>query len=687
MQRAGRAHGFLVFPPLISVLTAQFIQLMRKFYAIVLLLAGAFSQGYANEGDTTVVLAHQQQQLSWYESYDTDVSFPDGTLSYRKIIMEVTLGKYACEGYDPSNPGEGPNNTGWCSDWDYDMHVIAMVPGGDTMELGRLITPYANSNFPRTPANWEHPYVFDVTDYYPILKDDMGLRVFYAGWSGGFTASIKFYFIEGTPARNVVGIDNLWQDGYSYGNTEDPIDNNITERSLNMPLDAVSAEAKLIITGHGGDSPENCAEFCKKWYQFKVNGQMVVQNDIWRDDCGSNFLYPQSGTWIYDRGNWCPGDLVREHVLKVPASIASGQPFTTDLDFQNYTSANNGASYKVAAAMFYYGDFNRELDAAIESIISPNDLEEHYRFNPICGQPRIKVKNYGGTAITTIKFEYGLEGQSLATYTWTNNLAPLAEADVDLPVMPELNGVTGDNNQFVARILEVNGVADEDSFNDERNSTFSAAPVWQGGHFRVDFKTSGNIQQYVNKVNWTIKDASGNIVAQREGEAGSTRYLDTVQLDNGCYELEVDASYLGYGLNFFNYFPGGYFRIYDMATGNKLNIPKCDLGSTGLAGNFGNGFTHYFVVQNANSVHETVSSYSLNIYPNPATEYIYVEVLGQIRQEAEIQLINTLGQSVFVTKSRQQKITIPTQGIANGVYTLVYNTGDAQRQEKIVISR
>lgn len=661
---------------------------MKKFYAFALMLTGSVMAACANEGDTTIVQAHAGQQLSWYENYDTAVTFPDGSLSYRKVIMEVTLGKYACEGYDPNNPGEGANNTGWCGDWDYDVHILAMVPGGDTMELGRLITPYANSTFPRTPLDWKHPYVFDVTDFYPLLKDDVTMRIFYAGWSGGFTADVKFYFIEGTPARNVVGIDNLWQGGYSYGNSEDPIEDHVAPKSLSMPAEATAAAMKLIITGHGGDSPENCAEFCKKWYQFKVDGQMITQNDIWRDDCGSNFLYPQSGTWIYDRGNWCPGDLVREHVLKVPASIASGQSFTTDLDFQNYTSGNNGASYKVAAGMFYYGDFNRDLDAAIESIISPNELEEHYRFNPICGQPKIKVKNYGSEVITSIKVAYGLVGADLATYTWTNSLAPLAEADIDLPALASFNGLSGDGIEFVAQIVEVNGATDEDAFNNELSSTFSAAPVWEGGNFRVDFKMSDSIQNYVNKINWRIKDGDGNVVAERFGTVALQRYQDTLHLDNGCYELEVDASYIGYGLKFFNYFPGGYFRVYDLATGDRLDIPKCDLGSSGLAGNFGNGFVHHFIVANATAVDELPqSAYSINVYPNPAVDVIQLEIVGSIKQEADIRLFNTLGQVVYQIQSRAQNIKIPTAGIANGIYTLVYNTGDSQKKEKIVVAR
>jgi hypothetical protein len=365
---------------------------MKKIYTTAIMLFGMLGSVNAGVGDTTIVQANNLSELSWFGNYDAPAAFPDGSVSYRKVIMEFTLGKYACPGYDPSNPGEGPNQTGWCADWDYDVHLIACSPAGDTVELGRMITPYANSNFPRTPAAWNHAYVFDVTDYYPLLKNDMTMRIFYSGYSGGFTGSVKFYFIEGTPARNVVGLTSLWQGGYNYGHSSGPIDNEVTAKTLTMPGSAQSAAMKVIITGHGGDNAQNCAEFCKKWYQFKVNGNMVEQKDIWRDNCGSNFLYPQSGTWIHDRGNWCPGDLVHENIHNVPSTVTAGSTFTADLDFQSYTSAENEASYKIAATMFYYGAFNHTTDAGLEEIISPNNLETYYRSNPVCGEPVVKVK-------------------------------------------------------------------------------------------------------------------------------------------------------------------------------------------------------------------------------------------------------------------------------------------------------
>src|SRR5690606_24951043 len=124
--------------------------------------------------------------------------------------MVFTLGKYIC-----------PPNEQYCSDWDYTVQTKLMTPGGDTVELGRLITPYANSM--RMTANWKGVYQFDVTDFYPLLQNSNTVRVHYSGYSGGFTADVKFAFIEGTPERNVVGIKPLWKGGFNYGHGSTPI--------------------------------------------------------------------------------------------------------------------------------------------------------------------------------------------------------------------------------------------------------------------------------------------------------------------------------------------------------------------------------------------------------------------------------------------------------------------------------
>lgn len=673
---------------------------MKKLYAGLFALFAVFNFAHANPGDTTVIQAHDHTQLSWYGDYDSTVAFPDGSTSYRKIIMDFTLGKYNCGGiYNPNNPGEGSGRTGWCSDWDYDIEVY-LCTTTDTVELGRLITPYANSTMPRTPLTWSHSYLFDVTDYYPLLKNNATIRIGYKGYSGGFTGTVRFLMIEGTPPRNVVDIKTLWIKSSDFGDAANPISNNITQKTVTFPSNAVYGEERVYITGHGNDDA-GCSEFCKKYYQFKVNGTMVEQTDIWRDDCGSNFLYPQSGTWVFDRGNWCPGDLVRMNRHKVPASITPGSSFTTDISFPNYTGTvspnRSRASYKVSGTMVFYGEYNHSLDAGIESIISPTNEETYIRSNPICGAPQIMVKNFGSTTVTGIAFEYGIEGQTLSTYTWTGSLASMASAQVSLPALSDFNTVSGSSNKFVVRITKVNGSTDQDMYNNEMKSTFSAASIWNGGHYAINLKLSAPLQGYENKTIWTITDVAGNIIRQRQGTSSTAPYIDTVDLPNGCYKLNVDASFMGYGLrNPYVWAPSdaGYFRVFNMTGGTQIQISKNSLGTSTYQGNlesyFGNGFDEYFRVANSSvtSINDpNVSAYSLNIYPNPARDLLHVDVYGLISKEAKVTLVNMLGQVVYTQQTRNKQITIITGHLTPGVYTLIYNTGDTQKLEKIVINR
>src|ERR1044071_6074594 len=125
---------------------------MNKFVYLFLFCVLSALSSKANPGDTTWV---QGQTDAWLGTSPTNtdslLTFPDGSLSYRKIYMIFTLGKYAC-----------PGSPQYCSDWDYTVQNFLMKPNGDTVELGRLITPYANSL--RMGTNWKGRYVYDVTD-------------------------------------------------------------------------------------------------------------------------------------------------------------------------------------------------------------------------------------------------------------------------------------------------------------------------------------------------------------------------------------------------------------------------------------------------------------------------------------------------------------------------------------------
>ncbi len=495
---------------------------------IYCLLASLFclnaTTSFASPGDTTWVQAQNDIQLDYYNNFDAVAAFPSGSTTYRKIIMVFTLGKYEC-----------PSGTQYCGDWDYTIQNFLIPATGSQIELGRLISPYANSGAPRTPLTWKQHYYFDVTDFAGYLKNSATVRINYQGYSGGFTANIKFAFIEGTPSRNVVSVTKLWDGSFNYGDPSSSIETNLTAQSLTAPAGTASADMKFTITGHGSDGG-GCSEFCSKYYSVLQNGSQIDQKTIWKDNCGLNDLYPQSGTWIYNRGNWCPGQLITPFTHKFN-SITSGTAFTADVDLQAYTRSGSGTpSYTVSGYMVYYGSYNHTIDASLEQIIAPTAYEGNFRANPSCGTPQVKVKNLGSSTINSISFQYGLTGQTPITYTATSLLlASNEETVVTLPILPSLMAIAG-TNEITVTITAVNGTTDQEALNNTLKEAFIVAPDWPSS-FYMRMRTNN----YYTETTWKILDMNNNTVKSGTTPAAAlTFYTDLVgPLANGCYKLVV----------------------------------------------------------------------------------------------------------------------------------------------------
>jgi hypothetical protein len=628
----------------------------------------------AAPGDTTWVQAHNDIQLDWYNNFDVAVNFPDGSLSYRRIYMVFTLGKYQC-----------PGNPQYCGDWDYTVQNFIMTPGGDTLELGRLITPYANASAVRTPWSWKQRYIFDVTDFYPLLKNNAGVRLHYSGYSGGFTANIKFAFIEGTPSRNVLGFERLWHGAYNFGDATDPIDNNITAKTITVPLSTQSTEMKLNITGHGADD-QGCSEFCKKHYNVMLNGTQVERKDIWRDDCGSNHLYPQSGTWLYDRGNWCPGDMVftNVHQLSVPHGTHN-----LDIDFENYTgtvgTGRSRGSYIVEGAVFYYGQVNKTVDASLEDIIAPSNYEVHFRQNPVTSSPIVRVKNDGGAVITSIKFQYGVKDSAMSEFTWNGSLASLSSTDITLPEPAGLRNTGGQTTAkfgFTCKILEVNGGTDDDATNNTLSSEFSPAPKWPGKLVVVFTTNKARGNNGYSETSWKIVDKDDKVIAQRINNDVNKTYTDTVSLMGGPnqYRLVVEDAGCS-GLAFWANQDGTgslQVREYGKLLGNFLS-------SGYFNGDFGCGFTQAFVTDGVGLSVEEIGvngNTAIVAYPNPAANTVGLTLSGIKNVKGDVLVYDAVGRIVLQQSVSTANISLNTSALNNGLYTIVYtqegNTGKLQ---------
>jgi hypothetical protein len=441
------------------------------------------------------------------------------------------------------------------------------------------------------------------------------------------------------------------------------------------------------------------------FYKTYLNNNRIDSNMIWRPDCGANELYPQSGTWAYERANWCPGALVYAHNHYI-ASIPASSSHTYQISFDStYTSNPGGGGYGCDATLIYYEGLNKTLDASIEDVIAPTDFSGHFRENPICGSPTLHVKNSGSTAISSITFKYGLKDSSLLSYTWTGSLASLSEKDIVLPDLANIDNLSlanrPDTFMFIAKISAVNGTTDDDSTNNIIFAPFIVAPKWPNP-FVVNILTNNagvnGVNNGVSETDWKIYDMNNNLLFSRTNMSLSTSYYDTISIGaTGCYKLVVEDGGCD-GLNWWVHsvdnsgISTGYFQVLPANSLQPLTL-NGDFSSSLYPDDFGCGFVQYFTtigtwpagVKNINSI-----STSIEAYPNPAQVIVNVKINGLSDVKGTLILFDALGRTVMSEVCNNTMQSINISGFANGVYTLVYadeRSADTKLQTRLVIAK
>ena len=496
----------------------------------------------------------------------------------------------------------------------------------EPFELARVITPYGSG----LSNDWKFTHIFDITDFAPILRDSVEIRAHYSGWSSGFSATLDFEFIEGVPPRNVNSLQNIYRGGCNYSNSSSFESSCLYPKTFYIDQNSTNAMIKMTTTGHGFDNNVNATEFKEIDYFVKINGSLTHIQNNWDDNCGINPIYPQGGTWIYDRANWCPGTKAHAYDHEITDYITPSDSIEINIDFDSYIwSGSQTPSYIIDCQLFLYQDPNWNNDVEITDIIKPSVKDEYSRMNPICGNPLIKIRNYGASTLTSVDIEYAVKGGSIHTYTWTGNLLFLQEEEVELPA---LNSWTGTDNIFEVRLKNPNGISDEYEDNNFMQTSFQPAPVYQNT-FAVWTQTN-----LVNETTWDFYDLGGSIYASSHPFIQTnSQYRDTITFDNGCYTfLAVDSD--EDGLDFWaNNDGSGYIRF--------RNTPGTWF--TDFDPDFGTEIRHQFIAGSYVSPLSITKEpiLDIDIYPNPTNGLIYLQ--GDLDSKTEVICYNVLGDIVY----------------------------------------
>jgi hypothetical protein len=549
------------------------INLLKRIIP-VLIIMGFSTAVIGATGDITHVLSHNKTKVitdptKGYNPYPNWTVFPSKNTEYRKVVLSVT---YQC-----------PDSL-HCGEWDYIDNIYLRRVGGQNgsskdIELARMISPYGW----RFGSTWKFTWHVDITDFAFLLHDSVEIEFNHTGYENntdrGWLITLDFACTEGKPAVSVLGMQTLWHGSIPYGDSTKPIDSSLAPVSFTNTFNAKIARLRIHQTGHGMDDFENCAEFCNKWRKVYFDDSLINQRQIWRN-CGTNPLFPQAGTWLFNRANWCPGEIVYPDMYDFP--INSKPNHTVAIKMEPYiNSSKPTANYFMYSYLFFCSAPWAKTDVSLEEIIAPSTTDEYSRMNPICSEPRIRIKNSGLSPLTYIEIKYGITGSKEQTHKWNGLLESQQITDITLPGL--IDAKSG-GQQFNVTLNSPNGLKDEYPYDNSMSSSVTIPPIY-GTQFIIALRTNSDSTHNA----FTVKDQNGNIVKERKLGlfTANTTYYDTLNLTPGCYQLIViDTS--GDGLDFWANPEGGYGYVRLLTMTGRL--------VKSFGSDFGSGINHWFSV-------------------------------------------------------------------------------------------
>lgn len=539
----------------------------------------------------------------------------------------------------------------------------------DRYELGRYITPYG-INLSLGDDGWT--WVYDVTDYLPLLRDSVELEC--GNWQE--LLDLKFAFIEGTPPRDVKRVEAFWNGTYYLNTWDDQVMSHEYSPEPGEEMFRLVTRA----SGHGFGTGNNCGEFC-----YNIHSVLVDSTAIWSweimQECADNPLYPQGGTWIYDRAAWCPGAPVATQRFELTPYVSADETFDVEYDITHDPYGN----YRMEGQIISYSSPNMSHDVELMDILAPNNRKTLSRWNPVCEDPIVEIRNNGYEPLVSCTFTYGVSGEDPSTYVFTPNtpMEFLETRSVSLPYDAPVYTVGDDEDllQFDVSVELSNGL-DEEVTNGSAHSAFRRPPTWayndlDDNRIIVWVKTN-NVPSETSIV---LNNSEGAVAWTRSYSEANTIHRDTIELNEGCYRFTVNDSGDD-GLSFWaNNDGGGYARFKKVAGGNF----------TMLEDDFGKSISYAFRFEtNLFTEHEEIlvhdETTSLDVFPNPTNGIVRAKLTG-FNSNVHWSLNNTLGQTVLsgeFNPKANKLLLIDMCGLSDGMYSLFVSGEDGQMTSWVV---
>jgi len=455
----------------------------------------------------------------WGAQYEITVEFPEVEHEWAKILMIQTL---KC---DSATAGDQYP----CGEWDYIWNTLIKIPRSDSTEIfsiGSFVTPYGKRLVLGGEAGWE--WVYDISEYAPLLR---GKREVISG-NNQELLDLKFIFIKGLPARKVLSVENVYPQGeykYEYLAT----DSLLKKKELVLSGEASGFRLKAVVSGHGHAGPRNCCEWDSKTHSYYINNWETYRWNVWKD-CGNNPIYPQGGTWPFDRAGWCPGSKVDEYDFEITPKVSPGDTITIDYGIENFSdNGEKDGFFRMSHQLFSYGAPNFNYDAAIVEIISPSLEDRFSRINSMLGKPQVVIQNNGKYTLRRLSIHYGISGKRKTSFEWFGELEFLESEVIGLPPikLKKLNEI----NVFEVVIKSQRKHKDENLQNNRMRSEFKA-PNELPRQFVLAIKTN-NLKRALEN-SYVISDSEGLVWFSGDAFEDDKSYSIPIELPKGIYQFK-----------------------------------------------------------------------------------------------------------------------------------------------------
>lgn len=305
--------------------------------------------------------AQLESRLSGEASSTTIVTLLDMTTTTRVFTQTVTLpNASAMAGFDALEIDaivdcQAQNPFG-CSEWDRIADVQYCADGAactDRREIGRWITPYWRRG--------RQHYSLDASAFLGMMRAG-GSTTFYVELGPDWERATEWHASVSLRFRHTGGVPNAMGAERAFtGGTFDATYNALhTPFTFTPPTGTTRVELVTLVTGHGQDATNSCAEWCDHRHTFSINGTALpaihyagsigsALGCAARTDHG--IISGQLGNWAPERAYWCPGLAVEPIRTDITSMVtigsantvsyagsfgASGAPRAGDMDLSTY---------------------------------------------------------------------------------------------------------------------------------------------------------------------------------------------------------------------------------------------------------------------------------------------------------------------------------------------------------------